>query len=83
MAKYRAFSLEAPTGINVGVSVGDLSVVRTKELDLPLRRGKLCAAGAGVLQGSHFGRVAERGEKLNVKTMKIGMCEYRIATKEA
>lgn len=49
------------------VRVGDLCVVRAGELDLPLRRGQLLAARAGVLQGSHFGRVAERRER--------GQCE--------
>lgn len=33
------------------------------ELDLALRCGQLLAAGAGVLQGSHFSRVAERRDK--------------------
>lgn len=58
--KYRALCLEAPTGIDVGIGVGDFSVVSAEELDLLLRSGQLLAAGAGVLQGSHFGRVAEK-----------------------
>lgn len=45
------------------VHVGDLCVVRAGELDLPLRCSQLLAARAGVLQGSHFGRVAERRER--------------------
>ena len=45
------------------VGVADLSVVTAVELDLPLRRGQLLAAGTLVLQGSHFGGVAERREK--------------------
>lgn len=53
----------------MGVGIGDLGVVRAEELDLPLRCGQLLAAGAGMLQGSHFGRVAERREK--------GLCEER------
>lgn len=49
------------------VHVGDLCVVRAGELDLPLRCSQLLAARAGVLQGSHFGRVAERRERDGVK----------------
>lgn len=63
MADHRALRLEAATGIDVDVCVGDLCVVRAGELDLPFRRGQLLAARAGVLQGSHFGRVAERRER--------------------
>lgn len=63
MARHRALGLEAPAAVNVGVGVSDLCVVRAGELDLALRCSQLLAAGAGVLQGSCFGRVAERREK--------------------
>lgn len=62
-AHHRALCLEAPAGVDVGVGIGELGVVGAGELDLPLGCGQLLAARAGVLQGSHFGRVSERRER--------------------
>ena len=68
-AGHRAFCREARAFVDVDVGVANLCVVRAGELDLPLRCSRLLAAGAGVLQGTHFGRVADDREK--------GRCEER------
>lgn len=59
-AWHRAFCLEALAVVNVDVGKADLRVVGAGELDYPLRCSHLLAAGTGVLQGSHCGRVADR-----------------------
>lgn len=53
------------------VAVGDLSAVRAGELDVPLRRGQLLAAGAGVLQRPQFTRVAERRKQRKGESRRI------------
>ncbi len=69
MAERGALCLEAPAGVDVGVGVGDLGVVRARELDLPLRCGHFLAARALVLQGPRLGGVTEGRER--------GQCEEK------
>ena len=78
-AHHRAVGVQAGAGLDEGVAVADLCAVGAGELDPPLRRSHLLAAGAGVLQSSHFGRITEERVEPCVKikvTQKIILYTY-------